>query len=248
MPAKKKRERLLLEELRSVYSGFPAGRIEEFEGPDFLVYTEGGEIVGVELVDYVRGQSEKGSANRRDEQLRQRVVGEAKARLEEEILVALEVHFIWHPHRCLDRNSVTSLAVQVAEVVKRNIPLNVLGTATVHADQFAELSRKHLHSLHLVRLRDTSLTLWSSVEGGWTEVSTGEIQSLVASKNERVGSYRQNCNKIWLLIVADGRHISSCVDLHTDVYAYPFETGFDEVIFWDRLRRSSVALHIERSA
>ncbi|MFW6135400.1 MAG: hypothetical protein ACOC7N_01105 [Chloroflexota bacterium] len=54
---KKRRERRLLAAFGSVYSPFPSGRLGGFERPDFVLCTDAGTVIGIELVDYVRGQA-----------------------------------------------------------------------------------------------------------------------------------------------------------------------------------------------
>jgi len=245
---KKERERLLLEEFRSLCSRFPLGDIRDFESPDFLVGAKDKEIIGIELVDYVRGQNEKGSPYRQDEQLHQQIVAQAKIQVEKEITTSLEMHFCWYPHKNLKKDLVAPLTSQISEVVRQNIPLNACTVVSVHADQFTGVLRHYLCSLHLVRLNDTSESLWTSTMAGWPEVSLAEIQHLVDSKNKKVKDYRKNCNGVWLIIVADVEYMSSHVDLQPDVYTGLITTGFDEVIFWDRSQGNIVHLHLERSA
>jgi hypothetical protein len=222
--------------------------VEDFEGPDFLVHAEHDKTVGIEIVDYVRGQGVQGSVHRRDEELHQQVADEAKSRFEEEASVTLEAHFIWHPGRHLKKSLVTPLACQAVEVVKDHMPIDLLQTVIIHSDQFSKPLRRYLHSLFLVRLSGAKPTIWSSGEGDFIGVSAEEVQSVVDLKNEKAEDYRQHCDRIWLLIVADGSYVSSMVELLPEVRAHSFEADFDKVIFWDRLQRRSVGLCIEAGA
>lgn len=249
MQDKKSRERTLLKELRPKVPGFPQGEITDSEGPDFLVRGEDGETVGIELVDYVRGQSENGSPLRQDESLRARILTEAKSRFEsEDEALSLEVHFSWFPRVHLKKDFITSLASQITTLVRTNIPPNVHDMVCIDAREFPKPLNRYLRRIILVRLHETTSSHWSSVGAGWIAVSLEEIQSLINAKGQKLADYRKNCDKVWLVIVADGKSISSQVDLPADIHKFPIETDFDEIIFWDRCEAKVVPLNLQRRA
>ena len=239
---KKERERALLNEFTSTYFDFPDGKIEEFEEPDFLVSTSA-RVVGIELVDYVREQGKDGSVLRRDEELHQRIADEARAKFEARNPIPLMVHFIWYGHRHLSKADVKPLTDSIVKVVEQNVPQGLFHSVRIGKDRLSTSLHRLVSSVHVTRVRNKTQTLWSYVGSGWTEVTTGEVQSLIDLKNDKVEAYRQNCDYIWLLIVADGRYISSSVELQSDVKDHPFHSEFDCLIFWDYLNQRITLLN-----
>src|SRR4030081_672005 len=116
MNAKKREERAKLELLRSVYPDFPSGKIEESEGPDFLVR---GAVatVGIELVDYVSSSPERGQEERRD-----RILRAAQAAYEARHADILWVVFFWHSGVQLTQASGVEFPPLIADLVNRFIP------------------------------------------------------------------------------------------------------------------------------
>jgi hypothetical protein len=242
MTAKKQRERSLLNEFKSIYSDFPSGQIIEFEEPDFLVPTEMG-IIGIELVDYVRGQSKNGSVLRRDEKLRERIANEAKAEFEAKHQTPLMVQIHWYGHRHLSKADVRLLASSAAELIEKCVPPEIFDMVRVGRERLAGTPlERFVPFIHVTRVRTAEQSSWSSTESGWIEVFVEELEELISLKDAKIDAYLQNCAIPWLIIVADRGHISSSVALPDTVKQYPFQTRFDRVIFWNRLNQSVITL------
>src|SRR5690349_5872798 len=106
---KKQLEREVIERFRQEYPDFPRGKIVDFEEPDFLIGDSPNKI-GIEVVEYVRGQGPQGSALRQLEVHRNQVVERATRIFEENIGVPLMVHCHWHSSKSLTRAEVDDLA------------------------------------------------------------------------------------------------------------------------------------------
>lgn len=197
---KKVRERLFLDEVAGLYSEFPCGAINASERPDFLIAGCSG-VIGIELVDYVRGQTQGDSQYRRDEVLRQRIADAAMDAFEVAHKDPLMVHFHWYPHRYLRSAHVEQLAAEAAAVISTAIPASLFGQVTVdyHGLEQTELSR-YCHSIIVTRVRDQEQTLWSSVNAGFVSVQAIEIQYLVASKERKLSEYLLQCDDAWWLM------------------------------------------------
>ena len=122
MKNKKDRERLFLEEVTSIFPDFAGVTFTDSERPDFLV-TTGDKVIGVELVDYVRGQDKGGSPDRRNEIILKRVADEARAVFESQHSEPLMVHFLRHSHRHLRKSEVGDMAKDAASVIEHHIGL-----------------------------------------------------------------------------------------------------------------------------
>ena len=81
MSDKKARERLFLNEVVTLYPDFPFGSIINTERPDFLIMNNS-QVIGIEVVDYIRGQNSGESVYRRNEILWQKVADTARAEFE----------------------------------------------------------------------------------------------------------------------------------------------------------------------
>ena len=77
MKKKKVWERKVMRAVKGLLDDFPKGDIQSFEGPDFLVNTID-KITGIEITEYIRGQSEYGSPNRHEEVVQHQVAQKAK--------------------------------------------------------------------------------------------------------------------------------------------------------------------------
>lgn len=240
MATKKDRERDQLKDLRSVYPAFPSGEIIDHEAPDFLIPTKSGTI-GIELVDYVRGQGESGgSAERRHEELCERIIRMAQTEFEAKHDLPLYVHFFWYPNRHPSRALAHTLACSAAVLVARCIPEETYAFVSAGPDELAGTPlAPFLHRVYVVRLKASEGSLWTRTACCWPEVAVEELQELISSKDVRVERYRKQCDSVWLVIVvdpiaADGFRLSSLATLLPSIRQHRFQTCFDRVVFFDR--------------
>jgi hypothetical protein len=57
------------------------------------------------------------------------------------------------------------------------------------------------------------------------------VQELISGKEVKLPAYRQHCDEVWLLIVANGFEPSTFCKLDPEVENFQFTTGFDRVFF-----------------
>ena len=81
MDPKKHRELSFLNEFRTLIPDFPRGQVRPADPPDFLI-VDAGRVVGIELVDYVRGDASGGSLVRKAERDREVVAEIARSAFE----------------------------------------------------------------------------------------------------------------------------------------------------------------------
>lgn len=232
MGNKKALERSFLAEIAAIYPDFPSGIITNTERPDFLVLGES-YITGMEVVGYVRGQGHGGSVDRRNETLRQEIAEEARQVFESSHSDPLMVRFLWHSAQHLRKSDVPDIGASAAKIVGQNIPQSLFDSTRIAGNELVDTAlQEFVSSISVTRVRNQAL--WSSVDAGFVSVPASELQELLASKNAKVQDYLQRCDEVWLLIVADGRYISSTADLPEDIQQVHFRSAFRKVLFYDR--------------
>jgi hypothetical protein len=242
MKDKKDRERFLLEGFAIVCPDFPPGRIENTESPDFLV-SDSSQVIGIEIVDYVRGQDSEGSAYRRNEVLLQTIALRARREYESLYSDPLMVHFTGYPGQQLPKIRVPDLAADAATTVRRFVPETLFKSVRVDSDQFTgALLQAVVSSIRVTRVRNARQASWSPVGAGFVSASVNEIRDLIASKDTKAPAYLQQCDEVWLLIVADGTNISSTLDLSEEIRQARFPSRFKRVFFYDYQDKRAIPL------
>ena len=236
MNDKKALERSFLAEVIAIYPDFPSGAIAETERPDFLVSGES-HITGIEVVRYLRGQGKDrgGSADRRNETLRQQIADEARCEFESSHSDPLMVHFLLHSDRHLRKAAVPDIAARAAKIVGQYKPQILFGRIRIAGNELLDTAlQAFVNSISVTRVRNKQQALWSSIDAGFVSVPASELQELIASKNAKVPDYLQRCDEVWLLIVANGGYISSTAELPEDVQDANFRSLFHRILFYDR--------------
>ncbi|MGD2205655.1 MAG: hypothetical protein PVH17_02645 [Anaerolineae bacterium] len=242
MTSKKARERLALTEIAKIYPDFPSGTIVACERPDFLILQDR-QTVGIEIVNYIRGQSDEGSDIRRNEILWKKVSDETRTRFSETHSEPLVVNFFWYPQRLLSKSEIEQLADSAASIVADNIPEALFAQIRVDGIQLAGTPlEKYVCAIVIMRVRNEQQSLWSSPSAGWIELLPEELEDLILSKDAKVNEYLQRCSRVWLVIVADGQHISSTAELPGEIRQHQIQSQFERILFYDRLNHRVFAL------
>jgi hypothetical protein len=209
-PYQKAQELAWIKEVQRA-GALPPGDISEDESPDALVRTPEG-IVGIEVTEYIRGQSDPSDSRMRaGETAADRFGWMARQAYEAEYSVPLWVSYMWSgkllPRTPKERSA---LASEFAELVAQHIP--GLGEPGIRIPDEAfddtELER-YLGAARVRRVSAADAALWSPVQGGFVGSGPEEVQYLINEKEAKLPSYRAKADQVILLIVADGRYISS---------------------------------------
>lgn len=245
MRDKKARERLFLDQFASVYPDFPSGIIANAERPDFLV-SDSSRVTGIEIIDYVRGQDSKGSVYRRNEMLWQEIANKARREFEFLFPDPLMVHFLWRSGQQPRKSEMSDLAVSAATLIGRSAPKKLFESIRIAHKELAGTPLQTLvSSIHVTRVRNTRQVSWSFIGVGFVSVSINEVRSLIASKNAKVAAYLQQCDEVWLLIVADGARISSTLELSEEVRQTQFSSRFEKVLLYDYQSKQVISLNTQ---
>ena len=231
---KKRKEKYHLDKVRYLYDEFPLGDLTSSEEPDFLV-TMPDCIVGIEMVDYVRGQSSYGSQTRKIEILNNQIVDKAREEFEKRHNIPLQVHCFWGFHGAMRRVKIKRLAVCIASCVENHIPQKVHESSRIEDEEIDSSIEEVIASISIVRLKPSTKSLWSNPDAGFIGLHVDELQQLISFKDSKIDKYLKKCANVWLLIVADGKYISSSVELKDDVRHHRFKSRFDRILFYDSL-------------
>lgn len=246
MTAKKARERLFLDEFATIVQNFPEGAIIESEQPDFLIIKPN-EIIGVEIVDYVRGQSQGDSSDRRNEILWQRVADTARKKFERQHNEVLMVQFYWCPHQYPRQSEVEEIANEAVELIAKNIPSEIYGIFQVESSDLDDKKiTYYVSSIHITRVNNTNEALWTYVSAGFISITPNEVQQIINKKDKKVPEYLNKCQEVWLLVIADGIYISSSVGIPQEVLQQEFISRFFRVFLYNRENKGVSELQVLR--
>ena len=229
---RKELESFYLNMARNVYSGFPNIEPIDCEAPDFLFRKEK-TVIGVEVTNFIRGLASASITMRTAESLRERVAERAQRRFESRNQVALRVALHWNEQFRFSKKQVDPLSAELASLVESVTPSGVYEGAVCDANIsgdlpiFCAVSR-----ISIRRLRDESKGLWTAIEAGFVEVDIANLHGIVARKESKVDSYAEQCDEVWLLIVADSQHISSSLELKSKT-GPALATRFSRVLLYN---------------
>lgn len=214
MKKKKEWETKVISTVISLIDDFPEGDIQSFEGPDFLVNTFD-KIIGIEIVEYIRGQTINGSLNRHEEVIQHQIAQKAQEKFESISDTPLIVRLFPSSNKKLSKLSAyqrDEIVDCIIEKVGENIPGEVNVPYKVQMDWYADKKLAQFIPSIWVTLakRDSH---WGFINADFISATKEEIQRIIDSKNLKIEGYHEYCHQAWLIIVARGYPISSCIDV-----------------------------------
>ena len=235
---KKERERWFFEKLRGLQPDLRRGEVEQGDRPDIRVVSSDGSTIGIEVTELLHSAQPNGDSLQAQESLSNRIVRRAQMlyeKLQREPVIA-SVHF--DPAYNLHKADVPRLAKALEKLVGRNLP----EVGEMAEEQYNWLNREYfpeeIHSILLHRFEGQAENFWNA--GGGTYVPAlrpEELSSIVAKKSSRVGDYRKSCDKLWLLIVANGVTLASIWAIEREVVAKVNKGPFDRAFVLHDLKR-----------
>lgn len=227
---KKTKELVYLEEVRQLFSDFPKGKIVAQESPDFVIKSPSGNI-GIELVEFVRGQKRGGQNERKIEQDREKILRIAQSKFESHNQVPLYVNTLWSFKNPLTRNEIDLLANALVKIIEKKMPMEAHKSVKLDYDFLFSTPLSNYCDSICVKQDDISHWVYSEV--GFVGLYKEDIDNLIEKKAKKLPEYSKGCNKVWLVIVCEGRHISSIVD-PTNVVTQKFDFPFDKLLLYVR--------------
>ncbi|MBI3971548.1 MAG: hypothetical protein HY332_09690 [Chloroflexi bacterium] len=240
---KKDRERVLVTEFRALCPEVPPGILADWERPDFLIDVGAGTL-GIEVAEYIRGQSDgavmraRGSPIRAREQRHKEIAKRVEFALASQGAQSLHVtlHFVDHPP--LSRRDVERVVRAVAALALAHVP----DTTYRHTSLDWRVMRRTeaagvVRSMSVWRMPDERPPSCAHADAAFTSVSSNEIQALINDKAAKASKYSPRCVETWLLIVAAGGPLSSDASLSQEILSHSYTGPFERVYFYQRLER-----------
>src|SRR6266540_4856916 len=237
----KERERWQLERFKISCVDFPSGLITPGEEPDFLI-GGGSGVVGIELTDLYRTDSDDRLPRQASEGLRDQIVKRAQ-RIYERLSgpeVWVSVHF--SPYAKLRKSLVPGLATKLATIVAA-AGLGVNGNVNLEDESDAPGFPDEFSMFNIRRLQVLTKGFWTAPDAAFVpDCEPNEIQQIIDKKNKRVPSYHRKCQTMWLLIVIDGFALSSTVNVPDATRIHVYRSGFDRTFVSENAAERSFEL------
>jgi hypothetical protein len=201
--------------------------------------------LGVEITRYYLGQGKKGSPLRKLESDQEGIIQAAQRRFEALRNDQLQVSVGWIPGVESAKTDRDFLVGGIVQVVVKLLAQgqNCWQPDWTQPDEAA--LGKHFAKVWVDRLkRDPSF--WVCIEAGSLGDDVHRVRVVLDEKESKVIEYRKRCRYIWLLIVAEGRHISSTFSPDEDFEPATFRTSFDHVFILDVFRNLVREVRVEK--
>src|SRR4030042_876851 len=199
-------------------------------------------------IDKARRQNKGESVERRNEVLWQKVANAAKCEFEAKHRDPLMIHFLWNHRYFLRQAEIPQLAQDATKLIETHIPAGLFEKIRIGSDELEDtLLEDVCHSITVTRARNSGQILWSFVSSGFIEVQADELQYLIDSKNDKTQEYLKRCEAVWLVIVADGRYISSNISLPSLTANNVYSSMFEQVLVYDRISKRIFPLELRRA-
>lgn len=230
---KKIHERKHFDLFRKVCDCIPDGVIEESDPLDFLIHSNK-FILGIEHTEYFEKDKSGFAFSKKDESLQDSVSNSLGPYCNHIGLPPTILSISWKPKKPLTSSRVKPLIHDIARLVSINIPEEgkfiSLSSRNIKGNEFPS----ELIGLSIYRSAKNDSTSVSKTRGAFENtIKTDELKNIIAEKKKKLPLYRNKCNEVWLLIVAEGIAPSSITKLESAIYNYSFNSQFDRIFFFD---------------
>jgi len=162
--------------------------------------------------------------------LREQIINLARSTFVDKYEEKVSANFHWL-RTDLQNGNRRKLADEIVALIGRTIPNDIYESIVIEPQGAGEIDRL-ITRISVRRERPSSKGVWSNWEVGPEGASVEEIQKLIDVKDSKIDAYQQKCELVWLVIVADGRYISSSAGIDSTIRHHRFETRFDKVLFY----------------
>jgi hypothetical protein len=236
MKEKKQKEQELkwFKSCREKCEAFPQETPEQRSdpAPDIVLPKAG---IGVEITGYFQGQGKSGSPLRELESIQESIVKEAQAAFDVMRNERLHVGVFW-VSKVKPTETERNIVVQrIVEIVTALVIQNTNCWRPHWTQSNEAVIWNHLGEIWINR-EPQNHSYWGCDWAGTMGDDVNRVQAVLCEKECKVAKYRKECRHIWLLIVAEGRSISSTFMPHEDFEQATFRTSFDRVFILDVFR------------
>lgn len=215
---KKAKEKQELDNFKLQMPDFPQGEISDDhkEKPDFIVLS-GNRKIGIELTQQHRESGKKKYSMQEAVAIRHRICDVACAHYERLNGPVVDVLILFNEREPINKSQIGEIGSAIADYVKEKAP----PPGQVITGEFSGNRRyKWFNTIHSIRIlgmppplsrvKDTSC--FRHPEGGYLPTLNSELLlATLKDKDDKVGSYLQKCDEIWLLI---GLNVGMSISTH----------------------------------
>ena len=202
--------------------------LQDFEEPDFL-FNLNGIKYGLEVTRIFQSYIDGMIPPRAQESEKKLIVREVWEKFKSEggsKKIDVSIHFGKYPE--IKKSERSYFVEKLLHIIKDNIPLTD-NTIWLHndfqnVDYFPELF-SHIRISYYSFLKKG---LWGVPQFGYVQTNLiKEIQNILDNKNMRIKAYLKNCEKCWLLIVADSNFSSANFDPDIETINQKYNSHFE---------------------
>lgn len=230
---KKERERKHFDQFLKFCDCIPDGEVEESDPLDFLIHHEQ-SILGIEHTEYFKKDESGFAFLKKDESLQNKVTNRLGSYCDQIGLSPTHLGISWKPNIPLTISRIETLIHDIAKLININMPKQ---------GEIISLNSKNFKG-NIFPIELIGLTIYRSAKINKTSVNpfrgtfqhivkVDELKNIINEKEEKLLLYRDKCNEVWLLIVAEGIAPSSIIKVDSLVYNYSFNSQFDRIFFFD---------------
>ena len=212
------------------------------ERPDFRFEDAS---LGIEITRYIQDQGKCGSPLHELEIIQERIVKEAQEIFEQARNEQLQVSVGWISNVKPPKADRKNLARGIVQIVTRLVTQGQNCWQPDWTQPNEAALGKHFAKVWVDSLKQDS-SFWVCIEAGSLGYDVHRVQVVLGEKESKVAGYRKRCQEIWLVIVAEGRHISSTFFPDKDFETATFRTSFDRVFILDVFRNLVRELRVEK--
>jgi hypothetical protein len=211
----------------------PDGVIEESDPLDFLIHSDQ-SILGIEHTEYFEKDKSGFAFSKKDESLQDRVRNSLGPHCNHIGLPPTILSIVWKPNKPLTSSRVKTLIYDIERLISINIPekgkIVFLSSRNFKGNKFPS----ELIGLSIYRSAKIDSTSVSATRGTFENIiKIDELKNIIAEKENKLPLYRDKCDEVWLLIVAEGIAPSSITKLESMEPIYSFNSQFDRIFFFD---------------
>jgi hypothetical protein len=229
MNDKKRIERWYLEAAQKVCPLFPSEAFEDSECPDFKTLTDGGTL-GVEVTHLFQRNPEGGFPPKQVEEFHESVIRTAAQIWQASASFPVDVLAVCDERESSRRNALATASSLVEFVRSNYVPRCV----TLERRQFDAALPNGFDVVRIAPPDDGATNKWQVGHFGTTPLLTrADVEREIQRKNGLVGAYRQNVERVWLVMVASifPRSASFIIPAEVQEWSFPFD--FDKVLLFD---------------
>jgi len=230
---KKIHERKHFDLFRKACDCIPDGVIEESDPLDFLIHYDQ-SILGIEHTEYFEKNKSGFAFSKKDESLQERIKNNLGPHCNQIGLPPTFLSIKWKPNKPLTISRVKPLIYDIVGLINIHMPEEgksvFLSSKNFKRNEFPS----ELIGLSIYRSTKIDSTSVTAFVATWeNSIEVDELKNIIVEKEKKLPLYRDKCDDVWLLIVAEGISPSSITKLKNSVYNYSFNSQFDRIFFFD---------------